>query len=333
LPAAEDDPDGWISVPIYLSGIADQVVSVDYRTEDSTAVAGRDYVAIPSGNLTFQPGETGKEIKVNIKADSAIKQDVYFKIILSNPVNGRITLPGIRVKIINVDFSKLVWVENFEASVLDNTNWNYEVGGGGWGNNELQTYTNLTANVHCDSGYLHITALNPSASTYTSGRINTHSKKDFTYFRVEIRAKLPEGQGLWPALWCLGSNYLTAGWPKCGELDVLELLGHEPAVAHGAVHWNSNGHVSRTNSYTLSTGKFSSGFHVFSLHWTPNRLVWMVDKNEFFYLNRTEIPDFPFDLPQFFIFNVAVGGNWPGPPDQTTLFPQNMIVDYIKVYQ
>jgi beta-glucanase (GH16 family) len=113
----------------------------------------------------------------------------------------------------------------------------------------------------------------------------------------------------------------------------MELLGHEPSVAHGAAHWNSNGHVSRTNSFTLNSGKFSSGFHVFSVIWTPNKLIWMVDKQQFFYLTRGEIPAFPFDLPQFFIFNVAVGGNWPGSPDQTTVFPQHMIVDYIRVYQ
>lgn len=333
IPAAEDDPDGLISIPVYLSGVSDKVVSVNYEVIDSTSVAGRDYVAVAPGSLTFQPGELAKEIKINILPDTSVKQDVYFNIKLSSAVNGRISGHGATVRLINVDFAKLVWVEQFEAGVLNPSYWNYELGGGGWGNNELQTYTNSISNVHCDSGYLHISALNPSGSTYTSGRINTNGNKSFTYFRVDIRAKLPEGKGIWPALWTLGSNYLTAGWPKCGEIDIMELLGHEPSVTHGAVHWNANGHVSRTSSFTLPSGKFSSGFHVFSLIWTPNKLIWLVDKQQYFFLTRAEIPDFPFDLPQFFICNVAVGGNWPGSPDQTTVFPQHMIVDYIKVYQ
>ena len=175
-----------------------------------------------------------------------------------------------------------------------------------------------------------------TGTNYTSGRINTHGKKQFTYGRVDIRAKLPEGKGIWPALWMLGSGFPTLGWPACGEIDMLELLGHEPSVAHGAVHWNSNGHKSRTNSFTLSNDKFSSGFHIFSFTWTPNKLIWMVDKQQFFYLSRAEMPDFPFDMPQFLICNVAVGGNWPGSPDGTTVFPsahdsglyQNLSITY-----
>jgi beta-glucanase (GH16 family) len=333
IPAAEDDPDGIISVPVYLSAECDKTVSVDYVTVDSTAIAGSDYVSVTSGNLTFQPGELAKEIKLNILSDSAVKKDVYFNIQFSNPVNSRLSRSRITIKIINVDFANLAWADEFNLFALNTAIWNYEQGAGGWGNNELQKYTNLNDNVHIDTGYLYISALNPSVTSYTSGRINTLGKKQFTYGRIDIRAKLPEGQGLWPALWMLGLNYITIGWPKCGEIDIMELLGHEPAIAHGAVHWDSNGHTSRTNSFTLNSGKFSSGFHIFSLIWTPNKLIWMVDKQQFFYITRAEIPAFPFDLPQFFIFNVAVGGNWPGPPDQTTVFPQHMIVDYIRVYQ
>lgn len=333
ISAAEDDPDGSISVPVYLSFESDVPVSVDYITADSTAIAGKDYVAVPSGKLTFQPGELVKGINIDILSDTAVKKDVYFTVKFSNPVNGKLSTSGITIKILNVDFANLAWSEQFETFALNTTIWNYELGAGGWGNNELQNYTNAAENVHLDTGYLHITALNPSPGSYTSARINTLGKKQFTYGRIDIRAKLPEGKGIWPALWMLGSNFLTVGWPRCGETDIMELLGHEPSVTHGAVHWNSNGHVSRTNSFSLANDKFSSGFHVFSIVWTPNRLIWKVDRQEFFSLNRAEIPEFPFDLPQFIICNVAVGGNWPGSPDQTTLFPQHMIVDYIKVYQ
>jgi hypothetical protein len=333
LNAAEDDPDGIISVPVYLSLESDKTVSIDYTTIDSTAIAGKNYVAITSGNLTFQPGELSKEIKLNILSDTAGKKDVFFNIKFSNPVNGQLPGSSLKIRIINVDFETLTWVEQFEAGILNSSFWNYELGGGGWGNNELQSYTNSTANVSTDTGYLHITALNPAGTTYTSGRINTQGKKEFTYLRVDIRAKLPEGKGLWPALWMMGANSLLIGWPKCGEIDIMELLGQEPSVIHGAIHYESNGHASRTKTFSLSSGKFSTGFHIFSLVWTPNKLSWMVDKQEYFYLSRVEIPAFPFDLPQYFIFNVAVGGNWPGPPDQNTVFPQQMIVDYIKVYQ
>lgn len=330
---AEDAPEATATLVISLSGSSDKVVTVDYSTEDSTAVAGRDYTAVSSGKLTINPGETYGTINIGILQNTGQTQDVCFKVVFSNPQNGNLSHRIMKVKIINVDYQNLVWSDEFESSPLNPSVWNYEQGATGWGNNELQNYTNSAANVHIDSGYLHITALNPSASSYTSGRITTQGKKEFTNCRVEIRAKLPEGKGIWPALWMLGANFPTAGWPRCGEIDIMELLGHEPSVVHGAIHWDQNGHTSRTNSYSLTSGKFSTGFHIFSLTWTPNRLIWQVDNQQFFYLNRSSISTFPFSLPQFFIFNVAVGGNWPGNPDETTVFPQHMIVDYIRVYQ
>lgn len=329
----EDSPEAAASLIVTLSGSSDKVVTVNYSTADSTAVAGKDYTAVSDGKLTINPGETYGAIDITIFQNPEQIQDVYFKIVFSDPQNADLTHNIMRVRIKNVDYHHLVWSDEFDASPLNTSFWNYEQGATGWGNNELQNYTNSTANVHIDTGYLHITALNPVASSYTSGRITTQGKKEFINCRVEIRAKLPEGQGIWPALWMLGSNFPTAGWPKCGEIDIMELLGHEPSVVHGAVHWDLNGHTSRTNSYSLTSGKFSTGFHVFSLIWTPNRLIWFVDDQQFFYLTRTSMPSFPFSLPQFFIFNVAVGGNWPGYPDETTIFPQHMIVDYIRVYQ
>lgn len=329
----EDTPSGSVDISIRLSDASGEIVTLDYSTEDSTAVAGSDYIAVTSGKLIFQPGETSGVVKINILRNTAEKQDVFFRVIFSNPVNSQITGTIITVKIINVDYATLVWSDEFNSALLNTATWNYEQGAGGWGNNELQTYTSSTNNVHIDSGYLHITALNPSASYYTSGRITTQGKKDFTYGKIMIRARLPQGQGIWPALWMLGANFSAVSWPKCGEIDIMELLGHAPSVVYGALHWDSNGHTSRVNSYTLGGSTFSSGFHVFSLVWTPNYLRWSVDDHEFFSLSRSEVSAFPFDLPQFFIFNIAVGGNWPGRPDQTTTFPQHLIIDYIRVYQ
>ncbi len=330
---AEDSPDASVNITIILSAGSSKQVTVGYSTSDSTAVAGKDYTAVTRGSLVFNPGEISKNIKINIIPDSSVKKDVYFKLVLSNPVNGVLKKAQTTVKIINVDYETLVWSDEFTSGSLDTSTWNYELGSSGWGNNELEDYTNSTDNVHIDSGYLHITALNPSGSSYTSGRITTMGKKEFTYGRVDIRAQLPEGQGIWPALWLLGANLSSAGWPQCGEIDIMELLGQYPSVVHGSVHWYSGGHQSATSDFTLSGGKFSSGFHIFSIIWTPNTLKWLVDNKQYNYLSRTEISGFPFDLPQFFIFNVAVGGNWPGSPDGTTVFPQNMIVDYIRLYQ
>jgi beta-glucanase (GH16 family) len=330
---AEDDPNGSVNISLILSGTSNKAVTLDYNTADSTAIAGKDYVAVLSGRLTVPPGEISKAVTVNIIRDTSQKQDVFFKVIFSNPVNGILTRSSGIIKIVNVDYANLVWSDEFNDGPLNSSIWDYELGAGGWGNNELENYTYSINNVHIDSGYLHITALNPSIGSYTSGRITTQGKKEFTHGRVEIRAQLPEGRGLWPALWMLGGNFSSIGWPECGEIDMMELVGDAPSTIYGSVHWNNNGHASRSNSFTLSGSKFSSGFHVFSFIWTPNRLIWLVDNQQYSNLRRSEISTFPFDLPQFFIFNVAVGGDWPEAPDQTTVFPQNMIVDYIRVYQ
>jgi hypothetical protein len=330
---SEDDLALTITVPVYLSATYDGVVTLDYSTQDSTAVAGKNYEAT-SGTLTFNPGETVKPITVNVMHDTAQKQDVYFKVKLSNPVNAVLTVSRMKIKVINIDYATLTWSDEFDNSPLNTTWWNYEEGNNnGWGNHELEVYTRSTDNVHLDSGYLHITALNPSAGSYTSGRITTQGKKEFTYGKVEIRAKLPVGQGIWPALWMLGSNITTVSWPVCGEIDIMEYLGHETNKVYGTLHWDQFGHKSLGSYMTLPSGSFNTGFHLFTLIWTPNSFKWLVDNQQYSELTREVVSYFPFDLPQFFIFNVAVGGDWPGPPDETTVFPQNMIVDYIRVYQ
>jgi beta-glucanase (GH16 family) len=333
VPIAEDLPGALADIPVYLSATYDKPVSVDYSTSDSTAVAGRDYIAVTSGKLTFAPGEKSKNIQITLIPNASLTQNAYLKLLFTDPVNGELKRTVLKIKIINVDFATLAWSDEFTSGPLNTSVWNYELGAGGWGNNELQNYTNSVNNVHIDSGYLHITALIPAPSSYTSGRITTKGKKEFTWGRVDIRAKLPEGKGIWPAQWMLGANFSTVSWPKCGEIDIMELVGHLPSTVHGTIHWDAGGYKSRTGSTTLNGAKFSEGFHIFSLVWTPNYLKWYMDNQQFFFLNRNEISNFPLDLPQFFIFNVAVGGNWPGSPDQTTQFPQHMIIDYIRVYQ
>jgi hypothetical protein len=325
---AEDVSGGSVRLLVYLSDTYDETVTVNYSTSDSTAVAGTNYTAVSSGTVSFKPGERSAAFNVPILHDTAGKEDVYFKVKFSNPVNAKLQASSMEVKILNIDYANPVWSDEFDESVLNTSWWNYEQG-----NNELEVYTNSEANVHLDSGYLHISALSPSVNSYTSGRITTLGKKEFTYGRIEIRAKLPYGQGIWPALWMLGSNISTVSWPKCGEIDIMEYLGHQTSIVYGTLHWDEGGHKYRGGNTALSSGTFSNSFHIFTLIWTPNSIKWLLDNQQYYALDRSDVSYFPFDLPQFFIFNVAVGGNWPGNPDNTTVFPQHMIVDYIRVYQ
>ena len=231
----------------------------------------------------------------------------------------------------------LVWADEFEGNMLDETSWTYETGRGewGWGNNELQYYQSGTNNCTVENGLLTITAKAQAAgdANYTSARIKTQGKREFKYGRIDIRARLPKTQGLWPALWMLGADFVTEGWPACGEIDIMELVGHLPKEVFGTAHWGSTTpSKSHSRKYRLTDGSdFSDSFHVFTLLWEENNLKWLVDDkqyNELAYNNT-----FPFNDDFFFIFNVAVGGQLPGNPDATTRMPQSMQVDYVRVFQ
>ena len=171
IPVAEDAPQGSVIIPVNLSSTSGSKVTVTYSVSDSTALSGKDYTSPGSGILVFEAGQTSKSITINIHSDTARKEDTFFKVTLTDPVNGKIRGSAAKVKIINVDFATLVWSDEFENGPLNSAAWNYESGAGGWGNNELENYTNSVNNVHIDTGYLHISALNPSADNYTSGRI------------------------------------------------------------------------------------------------------------------------------------------------------------------
>ena len=234
----------------------------------------------------------------------------------------------------------LVWHDEFDGQAIDTTSWQFEIGNGpgGWGNNELEYYTNSPANAFTANGKLVLQAQREvkNGFPYTSARIITKGKRAFTYGRVDIRAKLPSGKGLWPALWMLGQNIDSVGWPACGEIDIMELLGHQPNKIYGTLHWGPDftKHKSFGKSYSFF-GSFSSQYHVFSLIWEKDSYKMMVDDQTYLSATGAKIVPYtnPFNKPQFFIFNVAVGGNWPGSPDSTTVFPQRMVVDYIRVFQ
>src|SRR5437870_7316100 len=242
----------------------------------------------------------------------------------------------------------LVWRDEFDGpagSAVDSSKWSFDIGGNGWGNNELESYTSRTANAHLEGGLLVIKALKeaftgPDGITrdYTSARLLTKNKFSQAYGRFEARIKIPYGQGLWPAFWLLGDNIDTAHWPNCGEIDIMENIGKEPSIVHGTFHGPGySGGSGVSAAYTLSNGrKFSDDFHTFALEWEPNVIRFYVDG--FLYKARTpaDLPagtSWVFDHPFFMILNVAVGGGWPGNPDATTVFPQRMLVDYVRVYQ
>ncbi|MDQ2720931.1 MAG: glycoside hydrolase family 16 protein [Bacteroidota bacterium] len=232
----------------------------------------------------------------------------------------------------------LKWSDEFNGKTLDPSSWGFDTGGGGWGNNELENYTSSSKNLFVTKGgYLVMEARSETlgSENYTSAKIESKGKREFTYGRIDIRAILPKGKGIWPALWLLGSNISNTPWPACGEIDMMELLGHEPNKVYGTMHWSDGGNDTHIGKdYVLAYEDFSQKFHVFSIVWNNSKIEWYVDNNKYFTGNKSDVNgNYPFDNPFFFILNVAVGGNWPGNPDGTTVFPQRMIVDYVRVYQ
>ena len=239
---------------------------------------------------------------------------------------------------------ELVWSDEFEETELDETKWSYQYGTGaseglsGWGNAELQYYTDREQNVFVQDGKLHIVAREEShgGMDYTSARIRTIDQGDWRYGRFEVRAQLPKGQGLWPAIWMMPTDAVYGGWPASGEIDIMELVGHQPDVIHGTIHYGPP-HTYSGGSYTRSSGDFSDDFHTFAIEWEHGEIRWYVDDVHY----HTETNWFsqghgfpaPFEQRFHFLLNVAVGGHWPGSPDHTTEFPQQMVVDYVRVYQ
>ena len=235
---------------------------------------------------------------------------------------------------------KLLWADEFDGTSLNEKFWNYELGNnGGWGNNELQSYKK--ENTSLKDGYLIIQAKNESAGsqTYTSSRLTTQDKFNFKYGRVDIRAALPKGQGIWPALWMLGKNITTVNWPKCGEIDIMEMVGGNSGVGsdkttYGTAHWDNNGTRAQYGGNTkLASGTFNDEFHVFSIVWDATKIVWYLDDKEFHKIDTTPSGLSEFQEEYFLLVNLAVGGDWPGKPDATTVLPQHLIVDYIRVFQ
>lgn len=339
---------------VNIVGAFKETITLDYRTADGTAFGGVDYVST-NGQLTFESGTTAQTVQIEVLGDTEKEGAEFFRLRLENPVNAELETAIVMGTISNDDDQitfaadgyitpdtyptmELVWADEFEGNTLNLENWTFEIGRGanGWGNNEFQYYTD-GENATVENGFLTIEARRDPDENFTSTRIKTQDKQTFTYGRVDIRAKLPKGQGIWPALWMLGNDIPDQGWPACGEIDIMELVGHEPSTVHGTVHWGIDPaqHKYKGNRYRLEGEDFSEQFHVFSIYWEANNIYWYVDDVIYYSIGIADMEGqpYPFNDTFFFLFNIAVGGDWPGSPDDTTVFPQQMVVDYVRVFQ
>jgi beta-glucanase (GH16 family) len=356
----ETDTDDTIYIDLKLNGTNLTNAVVNFAAISGTSTSGLDFEVLTAGKIIFSPEEASKTIGLRIVGDGVKEINESFTIKFYNPINMTVQNSEIKVTILDDDDNtaglqiptsgyttptayagyKLVWADEFEGSELNPANWVYETGtgNGGWGNNELQYYRE--DNLSFLNGNMVITAKDQrfSGSNYTSSRIKTQGKKAFKFGRIDIRAALPEGKGVWPALWMLGTNITSVDWPACGEIDIMELTGDQPNRVLGTVHYGTNFEQRqfRTASKFLQGGKnFQDEFHVFTIIWEEDLIEFYVDDEKYYTVTpaTTGNQPYPFNKTFFFIMNVAVGGSLPGDPDATTPFPQSMIVDYIRVFQ
>jgi beta-glucanase (GH16 family) len=301
------------------------VVSVDARTDD----AGRG----PDGNATADAGSPRDATsgQPDVGSDSGPRADGSGTVDSGASVDG--SRPG----------WTLIWSDEFNAASgtgADTTKWNLVNKGDGFGNNELEFYTNRTQNAYHDgNGFLVIKVVKETymGREYTSARLESNGKFEHLYGRYEARLQLPRGQGIWPAFWMLGNNIGSVSWPTCGEVDIMENIGKEPSIVHGSLHGPGySGGNPLGQAYTMPNGgKFADAFHVFAVEWELNVIRFYVDDILYGTKTPADAPSgakWVYDHPFYLLLNVAVGGTWPGSPDSTTMFPQMMLADYVRVY-
>lgn len=234
-------------------------------------------------------------------------------------------------------YTELVWSDEFDGTAVDPAKWGYDLGGSGWGNRELEFYTSSPENAFVGGGHLTIQARQQAQGgrAYTSARLLTKGKQSFRFGRLDVRARLPRGQGLWPAFWLLGDDIDQHSWPACGEIDVMELRGQEPGKMLSTLHFGTSGadHRYQGTSTALASGSFADDFHLFSVVRSRDQLRFFLDGRPYYTFTAADAAPYPFNNPFFVVLNVAVGGDFVGSPDATTAFPQQMQVDYVRYYQ
>ncbi|NTW23481.1 MAG: glycoside hydrolase family 16 protein [Lentimicrobium sp.] len=325
-----------VTIPNPDLGIVNIQASADNTTEYSLHIGSADQPVATNetGTFEYEFTESGTfEITVRAYGTSGRYISAVKPVVIID--NDPVTIADGYITPMQYAGYQLAWNDEFSGNALNTQYWSYETGGE-WSNNELQYYRQENTTVADQVLTIEARKENYGGRSYTSSRLVTRNKKSFKYGRIDIRALLPKGQGIWPALWALGDNITTQGWPKCGETDIMEMIGGSGRenTVYGTVHWDQNGnHADYGNGYTLPTGTFADEYHVFSIIWDATSIKWYVNNIQYSEADITPAQMSEFHQPQFFIFNVAVGGNWPGNPDATTIFPQQLKVDYIRVFQ
>jgi beta-glucanase (GH16 family) len=349
-----------LNFSVKLSKPATTAVTVSYSVTAGLAKEGLDYNVPSSTTFSFSVGETDKNITINVIGDDIKEGDEDFTITLTNPSGGNIsrgtaigtiTNDDNKVPFTNAGFSTptsypgltLTWSDEFTGSTLNTNNWSYDIGTGcpslcGWGNNELQYYTNSPDNVFLQDGSLIIESKKEQigGKDYSSGRVKTDGKQSFKFGRIDIRAISPSGRGIWPALWMMPQNNVYGTWPNSGEIDLMEIKGHDMKTAYQTVHFGPGPPSTFiSKSYTLTNGNFNDSFHVYSMIWSMDTIKLLVDNVEVNKITKVDLVGriYPFNEAFFLILCTAVGGNFPGAPDATSTYPQWLIVDYVRVFQ
>lgn len=307
-----NNPDGDGSGVIRCTATATGAIKYGFKFEGVTEIEDED------GTLEYSLSSQGtKSYSVTVTAYSNTNESVS-------------TMQNITVFVGTSSGKQLAWSDEFNTNGSPNSSkWNYNTGAGGWGNNELQTYTNSLENAIVEDGLLKITA-KKSGSEYTSARIKSENLYEFTYGIVEVRAKLPSAQGTWPAIWMLGANFDQVSWPTCGEIDIMEQVGNDKNKVLGTCHWSSNGNYAGYGLETPITNATGS-FHIYKLEWTEDGSIKIsVDDSQYF--EMTTNSSMPFNKDFFFILNIAMGGNLGGTVDPN-FTEDTMEIDYVRVYQ
>ena len=239
----------------------------------------------------------------------------------------------------------IVWQDEFDRDSLDLTKWSRETGGHGWGNNELQYYTDSDSNSYVENGNLVLKAevvpqgigSSRGLRYYSSARLRTYGKGDWKYGRIEVKAKVASGQGIWPAIWMLPTDWLFGGWPSSGEIDIMEHVGYDLGVVHGSVHTEAYNHkINTQRSSARKIANVDTEFHVYSIIWDKDKISFFIDDVQYFLFENDQQGNYktwPFDQRFHLLINIAVGGDWPGNPNKSTNFPRTMLIDYVRVYE
>lgn len=232
---------------------------------------------------------------------------------------------------------KLVWADEFDGTTIDPKVWTYDLGGGGWGNGEMEYYTNRPENARVENGVLVIEARQEKMENnyYTSARLKTQGLKTFQYGRVEARLKVPAGKGLWPAFWMLGESFNGSNWPDCGEIDIMEYIGKEPDLVLGTLHGPGYSGALGISQWNRQKFNIADDYHTYAVEWTPDQINWFFDGVKYHTVNRVDVGSRTWvgDRPYFVILNLAVGGQLPGLVGVDTVFPAQLLVDYVRYYQ